>query len=549
MSSPVIEVAVLALAMAGSLVLARWSSLLVIPALLMGGVAVGPHGFGLVADATFLEGANDVGLVLVLFFASLSAHPNALRLGGRIALPLAAYDLLLNFAVAYWIGSVFDWDLPSRLILAGVLTTSSTGTILGILGNEGRLMRREGHVLVAMLWIEDIAFIGFFLFLSAQQNLASMGPSWQLGLGLAVYGLFLGLLYLSRDAVWRIPHKETLIPLITGLGMLGAWLGTLGGLSFGGSAFATGLVLAGRQGAQFIQQDAPWLRTISFGAFFFAFGALTDPFVARDVAPVAGLALVGLLLTELVFLPQVGRLMGLGLGEALILGGSLLARGGKTASFARLASGSAMANQIYGVSAILTILLTPIAPLLVRGVLWLQRGARDHPPALQRADVLSQVTRRVLAPGEYGQRNLVSFWERIALVEWFLLPPLLGLLASLLPYPLRLAPLIAGLLSLPPAYRAALRYFQAVPGAPTTVLRLRQQNLPRLETYLPALLLMPSALTLLLPLAAPQAELVYPILIAATLAFVLALPWIVQPGRSAPFHHVLVRRRPGKWQA
>jgi K+:H+ antiporter subunit KhtU len=538
-SAPLAEVGLFAFAVAVSLLLARRAPVAVIPGLLLGGLFLGPHMTGVMDDTSFLNAANDLGMVLLLFFTALFTHPNALRNGGRIALPLAAYDLVLNFAVAYWIGDLFGWDLQSRLILAGVITTSSTGAILKILSDEGRLLRREGNVLVAMLWFEDIAFIGFFIFVSGRESLATQfGP--QLILGVVLFAAFLVLLRLGRELVWRIPQREVLIAVVTGVGVLGAFLGGLAGLPMGGAAFTTGLAVSGSRGARFIQTEAPYLREVSSAAFFFAFGALIDPGVARQVVPLAVAAIGGIVFTELIFLPLVARLLGLSATESLVLGSSLLARGGKSASFARLGAATPAGPQILSVSGLLTLALTPITPLLVRLMLWFRR--EEDPRVLGRADVLSQITRRVLAPGAYAQRNLVTVWDRIALSGWFLLPMSLGVLGSLLPFPLRWGPIVIGACLLPFAFRGIQDYFRRAPGTPGMTYRYRRRLLPRVDAYLPQLLIAPCLLALVLPLVAPAASLAYPLGALGALAYVLLLPRLVQPGRSAPYGTVLVQR-------
>jgi len=541
LNAPLVEVGLFAFAVAVSLLLARRAPIIVIPGLLLLGLFFGPHMTGIMDDAAFLNGANDLGMVLLLFFTALFTHPNALRRGGRIALPLAAYDLILNFAVAYWIGSLFGWDLQSRLILAGVITTSSTGAILKILSDEGRLLRREGNVLVALLWFEDLAFIGFFIFVSGRERLVT-AFSPELLVGLVLFAAFLGALRLGRESVWKIPQREVLIAVVTGIGVLGAFLGDFAGLPMGGAAFTTGLAVSGSRGARFVQVEAPYLREISSATFFFAFGALVDPGVARQVVPLALAALAGLVFTELIFLPQVARLLGLSGTESLVLGSSLLARGGKSASFARLGAGTAAGPQILSVSGLITLFLTPLTPLLVRLMLRL-RG--DEARTMGRVDVLSQITRRVLSPGAYAQRNLATVWDRIALTCWFLLPFGLGILGSLLPFPLRWGPILIGVGLLPFAFRGIHDYFGRAPGTPGMTLRYRRKSLPRVEAYLPQLLIAPCLLALTLPLISFGASLAYPLAALATLAYVLLLPRIVQPARSAPFGSVVIRR-PGR---
>lgn len=525
------------MAIALSFVLARASKVLVIPVLLLAGLGLGPDGLNLLRDVEFINGSNDIGLVLLLFYTSLFAHPKALRDGGRIALPLAAYDLLLNFACAYFIGELFDWDLGSRLVLGGVMATSSTGAILKILSDEGRLLRREGNVLVALLWIEDLAFIGYYLFLSGiflPGAAARHFLTFETLVGLAGFACFLFLLSRIREQVWNVGHRETLIALVTGLGVLGTWLGSLGGLPHVGSAFTTGLVLSGSRGAHFIQNEAPWLREVASAIFFLSFGALLDAHLTWQLIPIAVAALGGILLTELLFLPTAGRLLGLTGLQAHVLGSSLLARGGKSAAFARLGDGSVGAStHIQSISGLLTIILTPLAPIVVRFVLW-WRAIEERRPARHHArEVVSNVTRKVLAPGEYAQRNLVGWLDRFVVAQWFVLLAALALLACLTPTTLRYLPVVAGLSLCWPAYRQLKTYCGSVPGQPGTIYRLRRKPLPRLEDCLPGLLLAPAALALLLPLAAPQAAWTFPLLAGLLLTFFLLLPLLAQPSRVA----------------
>jgi monovalent cation:H+ antiporter-2, CPA2 family len=513
-----------------------------VPALLLGGAALGPHGVGLLTSGVALEAATEVGLVLLLFYTALFTHRHALRRGGRIALPLAAYHLLLNFAAAYWIGALFGWGLDGTLLLAGVLTSSSTGAVLKFLSDEGRLRRREGNVVVALLWLEDLAFIAFFLFVASRHSYASRFGLDEI-LGLALYAAFLLAVRFLRDAVWRTP-RELLVLVVTALGLVGASLGAWGGLPPGGAAFATGLLLAGRRGAPFVQREAPYVRDASAAVFFFAFGALIDPVVARHVLPVAAASLLALGATTFLILPRLARLLGLARPEALVVGTSLLARGGKSASFAKLGAATPHGAAVLGVTGLLTLVLTPLAPLILRLVLRLRPGR-----VVARADVVSHSSRRALAPGDYAQRHLTPAWDRLALVGWLLLPLLLGLLASLLPTATRWAPAAIGLALIPWTYTGVRDYFRRSPSSASNVYRHHRSPLPRLEAYLPQILMGPCVLALLLPLAAPWALLTFPALIALAFTYLLLLPHLVRAPLAVTRGRVLVRRPRERWTA
>lgn len=234
------------------------------------------------------------------------------------------------------------------------------------------------------------------------------------------------------------------------------------------------------------------------------------------------------------------RLLGAWTGAVAARYHSLIARGGKSAAFARLgsdasgASGS-FATHVQSVSGVLTVFLTPLAPLLVRLVLWLRVRSEEPARSIRSVDVVSRITRRVLAPGEYAQRNPLHWTTRLVLVEWFLLIFLLGVLASLVSFPTRWGPLMAGCVLLVPAYQEARRYFGQIPGTPGTTFASRDLRLPRLEAYLPVVLIIPFLLMLVLPLVAPLALVAFPVAAALALVALIALPrWVHPRARVAP---------------
>ncbi|MGH2627521.1 MAG: cation:proton antiporter, partial [Anaerolineales bacterium] len=264
--SALISLGLLGLAVALGLFVNQRVRVLAIPLLMAFGLMAGSLG-GFDSDPVF-AGAGHVGLVLLLFFTSLFGNPRAIRDGGGAGLPLAAYDLVLNFAVAWWIGGQFGWDTQDRLFLAGILATSSTAVVLKMLGDEGRITRREGNVLVSMLMIEDWVFLGFYAFLGFRFADAQSSSALTWALWVPLFVAFLLLLRAFREWIWAFRQREVLIFVLTAIGLLGAFLGGQAGLPEVGSAFTTGLVLSGSQGARFLRQDAPYVREAASALFF-----------------------------------------------------------------------------------------------------------------------------------------------------------------------------------------------------------------------------------------------------------------------------------------
>lgn len=520
--------------MAMGLAVSRRARAFTIPAVFLFGILLGEGGLGLLQDDAVLHGASELGLLLMLFYTSLFGNPRALRDGGGVGLPLAAYDLILNFAIAWWIGSFFGFSAVDKLFLAGILATSSTAVVMKILGDEGRISRREGNVLVSLLLIEDWVFLAFYGFLGLR-----FAGGWDrdpqvIAIGVAAFVGFLVLCRMARQSIWRIPHREVVILVLTALAIVGAMLGNLAGLPLVGSAFTTGLVLSGTRGADFAQREAPYLREAAAALFFIGYGAVLGPALSWNLLPLLGACLLGVALAELVFLPVLARRLGLRRSECFVTGASLLARGGKSAAFARLYPGGSGGPALFPLAGLLAAILTPLAPLLVRmGLRVAHRAPRM--PYSGTAESFSRAARAVLMGHAYKQRSLGTRWSRLVFAEWVVLAALLGVLTLVLPWPWRVVPAGFAAACLVPLWRTLRRMIRGSPGSPYMTHPMRMAPLRRSATeHLPVVLAGPFALLLVLVFTSPWNEAFYPGLLGLFLLLVLALPWLRPRGRRAP---------------
>jgi CPA2 family monovalent cation:H+ antiporter-2 len=402
-----------------------------IPALMGFGLVLGKKGLGFFEEGPALDGALHVGLVLMLFFTSLFGNPRALRDGGRVGLPLAAYDLVLNFGVAWWVGALMGWSTEDRLFLAGIIATTSTAVVMKLLGDEGRITRREGNVLVSMLMVEDWVFLAFYAFLGIQYGDTFDLSATSLAIALPLFAGFLLLVRALRPFIWSLGQREVLIALLTAIGLVGAFLGGRAGLPEVGSAFTTGLVLSGPQGGR-LQREAPHMREVAAGVFFIAFGAQLGPGLGVGLLPLLGLCLGGVIVVEMLFIPVLARRLGLRRSEAFLVGSSLVARGGKSAAFARLYPNRDGNVPLFPIAGLLAVVLTPLAPLLVKFALLF---ARPH-PRLNYGDPgesFSRGARGLLLPHPFQQKPSIGIWNRVVFGEWLTLTMCLAALGVLAP--------------------------------------------------------------------------------------------------------------------
>ncbi|HLE48321.1 MAG TPA: cation:proton antiporter [Candidatus Thermoplasmatota archaeon] len=537
MAGAMIQAGVLAIAVALGLWSARRIRVAAIPLLLAFGIGVGDAGLGLLPSDGFLREATELGLVLMLFYTSLAANPRAFREGGRVGLPLAAYDLVINFAIAWWIGTQFGWSTEEKLVLTGILAASSTAVVLKILGDEGRITRREGNVLVSLLLIEDWVFLGFFGFLGVRYGTTEHADPWLRLVGIVGFAAYLVALRLARHALWRVQAKELLVAMLTAAGLVGAFLGTLGGLPAVGSAFTTGLVLAGDRGSQFTQREAPYLRDGASALFFAGYGALLGQTLSFSMLPLLGWSVAGVVVAELLFLPLLAHRLGLSRREGILTGALLLPRGGKSAAFARL---SASESQLFALSGLLALILTPLAPFLAKATL----GWRSVPwrPIPRAPDAFSRTARDLLMPHAYRQRWSWSWTERVVFAELALLSGILGLFALLLPLPWRVAPVALAAAGLVALWVLMRRLMNRTSGSPLHAHPSERRAAHDGLKHMPLLLLGPTAILLFLAVTSPWAALTYPLVLGSAILVAALLPWWRGSRRHAPS---LARALPG----
>jgi monovalent cation:H+ antiporter-2, CPA2 family len=529
-----VPLGVLGIGIALGLHFAKRARTVSIPMLFGFGLLMGGNMLGFLPHDEFLERTTEIGLLLMLFYTSLFGNPRALRDGGRIGLPLAAYDLIVNFAVAWWIGDFLDWGVRDRLFLAGIMATSSTAVVLKILGDENRITRREGNVLVSMLLIEDWIFLLFFAFLGLRYGGMPSRTPVEIGLGVLAFIGFLAILRLFRHQIWSLRSREMQIVLLTSIGLLGAFLGISAGLPSVGSAFTTGLVLSGEEGARFSQKEAPYLRDAASALFFVGYGAMLGPALSLDLLPILGLAVGGIVVSELIVLPVMARRLGLRRSESFITGALLLPRGGKSAAFAKLYPAGLGAQPLFPLAGLLAIVLTPLTPIVARLGIALS-GRRTKLAYASPSESFSRSARSLLMPHAYVARHNSTLVAKIVLFELVVLGALLGFLTLAAPRPWNW--MVAGILAVClVALAQSLRHaVSSGPGGPR-IGRRAVANAGQKEAFnhLPFLLVAPLALLLCLAVFSPWALIAYPVLLGTLWFGALVLPWLRPTARRAP---------------
>jgi len=300
--------------------LARWAGLGAVLGFLAAGVLIGPWALGLIDDVEDTLHFSELGVVLLLFLIGLELKPSRLWVMRRVVFLMGSLQMLLTTLLlwplaGWWAGS---WGIG--LLIAVVLSLSSTAMGVQILAEKKQLGAPHGRQAFGILLMQDIAVIPLLaiipLFATGSGDSAW---NWPIALGILqaaalIAGLILAGRFLLRPtlraiAATGVPEVFVAMALLVVLGT--AALADYAGLSMALGAFLAGVLLADSEYRHEIEAAIDPFKGLLLGLFFIAVGMSID-FGRVMASPQTILALVGVIMAvKLVALLMVGRLAGL----------------------------------------------------------------------------------------------------------------------------------------------------------------------------------------------------------------------------------------------
>jgi monovalent cation:H+ antiporter-2, CPA2 family len=325
-----------------------------VPLYLLAGLAFGEGGIArLAGSGEFIQGAAELGIVLLMLTVGLEFTSHEFAQTLRQQGPSGLVDFVLNAGPGFVAGLVLGTGWLGAVALAGVTWVSSSGIVVQVLGDLGRLANRETPAVLGVLVLEDVAMA---VYLPVVSVLLSGGTWWQAVLAsAAAFVAVVGVAWLSsrfRDPLSRVVSSdddEQVMLRILGITLVVAGLTQLLDASAAVGAFLVGLALTGRAAERARTVLAP-LRNLFAAVFFLSFGLATDPALLVPVLP-AALALGALtMLTKVATGWYAAARLGASPPGRLRAGTALIARG----EFSILIAGLAAQAGLTRVGAVAT---------------------------------------------------------------------------------------------------------------------------------------------------------------------------------------------------
>ena len=353
----------------------------------------GHEGFSIPVSAALWSIAQ-VGAIVLLFVAGIEtnlgqflkyARPASIVALGGVLVPFAFGDVL---TVAF--GFADGFGDPKALFVGAVLTATSIGITVRVLGDLRQLNSPEGVTVLGAAVLDDVVGI---LILTIVVGLSDSGELSATSIGfvaLKTFGFWLALTgvgillsqYISK-ALLSFKVSGAAVALALALAFLAAGAAESFGLAMIIGAFSIGLALSGTELAKKLEEPLNAVYVALVPIFFVVMGMLVD------VTALGGVWAFGLVVTAFAIVGKVGGsglpalLAGFNRRGALRIGIAMMPRGEVALIMAGVGiSAGVLGSDLYGVSIIMTLITTAVAPpLLAVAFRGGESGYRSQSPA------------------------------------------------------------------------------------------------------------------------------------------------------------------------
>ncbi|MBI4403650.1 MAG: cation:proton antiporter [Deltaproteobacteria bacterium] len=252
---------------------------------ILAGILISPKtsSLHLISDLSNTRVWADLGVIFLMYSVGLEFTFQKLVRVGLVSLITALIEILSMGALGFLCGRWLGWPLSECIVLAGMLSISSTTVIVKALDELGLKTKRFAEVVYGVLVVEDLVAILFIVSLSmltlrsiplssdmlfASLKLFFVIVSWFLA------GYFLVPSFLRYTN--RLLDSETLVVFSTGFCLCLAVMAASSGYSLVLGAFIMGSILAASPLSERIGELIRPLRDLFVAIFFVTVGMMVD---------------------------------------------------------------------------------------------------------------------------------------------------------------------------------------------------------------------------------------------------------------------------------
>jgi Kef-type K+ transport system membrane component KefB len=301
-------------------------------ALILGGIIIGPFGFGLFSPSPALELMSQIGLVFLMFMAGLETRMKTVLELRDSVIPLTILSCTVPLAIGAAIGLGFGLSLEASLLLGIIFASSSIAVIIPSLEESGIIESKIGRTLVVSTILIDIFSLALFSIVLQSINQTSILPlpffyaflvSLFVVLRLLIPSVKRRLTFRSKKDLFESEIRQVFVILI-GVVVLFEIIGLHPIIA----GFFAGMVLSDTITNDLIREK---IHTLGYGifipVFFITIGTqanMRSLFESGETVTLAAIVIAGALFTKLASGYLGGRLSKFSAKESLFIGAATI---------------------------------------------------------------------------------------------------------------------------------------------------------------------------------------------------------------------------------
>ena len=375
----VLEVGTALVIIALAAVLAGKLKFSIIPFLIILGMLVGPHipVFGII-DLTFvnsyeiIEFLGRIGVLFLLFYLGLEFSVKKLERSGKNIVIGGSIYIAINFSLGLLYGIVNGFPLEETLIIAGIITFSSSAIVAKVLVDLKRTGNKETELILGIIMFEDIVLAVYLSIVSGM--ILGGSSSWVdtlISIGISL-GYILLFFVIARKAtpflnkILNITSNEIFILVIFAALFFIAGFSETIHVAEAIGALLIGLVFSETEHSERIEHLVVPFRDFFGAIFFFSFGLSIDPSTLGDAIWLVLGAVIITILGNFVAGLIAGRRAKLSYKASSNIGLTIVSRGEFSIILANLAIAGSLMPIIKPFAALYVLILAILGPILTK---------------------------------------------------------------------------------------------------------------------------------------------------------------------------------------
>ncbi|SFG64012.1 potassium/proton antiporter membrane subunit, CPA2 family [Desulfotomaculum arcticum] len=356
----------------------------IVPLLILAGLAVGPHmpqlgmiDLRFIKSASLIDFMGRLGVLYLMFYLGLEFSVGRLLKASRAILKTGLIYMAINFTIGVMFPFILGWPIKEILVVAGIMTISSSAIVAKVLVELKRAVRPETEMILGLMMFQDVFVAIYLSIVSGLVLTGSTSPVLVLKSALVALGFMIGVLLLGRKLIallnrlLNIPSDEVFMLALFGALILVAGFSESIHVAEAIGALLVGLVLAETEHVERIAHLVVPFRDFFGALFFFSFGLSIDPLALPGAVWPAVIAVILTVIGNFVSGMISGRMSGYSHRASVNIGLTITSRGEFSIILAGLAKAGALLPILQSFAALYVLILAVLGPLLTKESKWI----------------------------------------------------------------------------------------------------------------------------------------------------------------------------------